>query len=81
MVTETDDVARAIDAAAALWPELKAERAALLRRLIDEGAKTVEQQATSWREQRSANIRNAAGSLTGSWPQGWRDELRGEWPA
>mgnify|MGYP003648946695 CR=1 FL=1 len=33
MLTETDDLARALDDAAAAWPELRGDRPALLRRL------------------------------------------------
>lgn len=81
MVTETDEIASAINAAAEVWPELKAERAELLRRLIAEGAKSVSGQAATWREQRAEHIRAASGALTGTWPANWRDELRDEWPA
>lgn len=50
MITETDQLARAIDAAALGWPELADDRGALLRRLIGLGADTVGPVEDEWSE-------------------------------
>lgn len=80
MITESDSLARAIDDAARLWPELKDERAELLRRLIERGIEAVEAEQNEHLEARRKAIREAAGSLSGIWPANWREELRAGWP-
>lgn len=80
MVTETDDIARALDAAARIWPELGENRSALLRRVLERGVDSVQREADDWLTRRRAAIREAAGSLTGVYPPNWRDELRDDWP-
>lgn len=81
MVTESDRLAAALDAAAELWPAEGDERAALLRRIIDAGIDAVDLRAAQRRETRSKAVSDAAGSLTEVWPENWREELRDEWPA
>lgn len=81
MVTESDRLAAALDAAAELWPAEGHERAALLRRIIDAGIDAVDLRAAQRRETRSKAVSDAAGSLTEVWPENWREELRDEWPA
>lgn len=80
MITETDQLAEALDVASELWPDEQGERAALLRRLIAAGIETVENTVATAREERIRTIREAAGKLTGVWPTNWRDELLDEWP-
>jgi hypothetical protein len=80
MITESDSLARAIDDAARLWPEIKDERAELLRRLIERGIEAVEAEQNERLEARRKAIREAAGSLSGIWPANWREELRAGWP-
>jgi len=80
MITESDALAKAIDEAARLWPEVKNERAELLRRLIERGIESVEAERNEIIEARRKAIREAAGSLSGIWPENWRDELRAGWP-
>ena len=41
MLTETDEIAAALNDAAVAWPELRGDRGALLRRLIEEGRNSV----------------------------------------
>lgn len=82
MVTETDDVVRALDAAAHVWPD--ASRAELVRRLLVAGADAIaaggaETQARA----RSARLRaldEVAGIMTGVYPAAAREHLRDEWP-
>lgn len=72
-VTETPDIAEALDHAARVWPELKSDRAALLRKLIEVGRSAVESRTTS-------AIRKASGAATGSYPASALADLRSEWP-
>lgn len=74
MLTETDDVARAIDRAAPQFPGLS--RAAILRRLIDLGAAAIEDNDVRRREQ----VRRRAGRHAGIYAQGELERLRKDWP-
>jgi hypothetical protein len=80
MITETDEIARAIDAAALSWPELAGDRGALLRRLIDAGAEMVGRVDTERIAARRRAIREGAGALTGSFPPNAAQLLKDEWP-
>lgn len=79
MITETDEIAAAIDAAAVRWPEIADERAELLRRLIQSGVADLNNQDARRLALKREAIRASAGSMTGMWPAGWLDELRSEW--
>ena len=81
MITESDELAKAIDHAARLWPEIANERAELLRRLIDRGIEVVDAEYNDLLEARRKVILEVAGSLSGVWPANWREEFRAEWPA
>ncbi len=80
MITESDALAKAIDDAARLWPELADERAELLRRLLDRGIEAVEAEHNERLEARRKAVLEVAGSLSGIWPANWREELRAGWP-
>jgi|694.fasta_scaffold145613_5 hypothetical protein len=80
MITESDALAKAIDDAARLWPEVKDERAELLRRLIDRGIESVEAEFNEQIEARRKTVMEVAGSLSGIWPANWREEMRAGWP-
>lgn len=79
-LTETDDLAAALDAAARLWPESRNDRSALLRQVIELGTRTVIEEHTGRTAARIAAIHRVAGSLDGVYPDGAIDELRSEWP-
>ena len=79
-VTETDDIAHALDAAGRIWPELRDNRPALLRRVLERGIDSVQREADDWLARRRAAIRETAGALTGVYPPNWREELRADWP-
>lgn len=76
LVTETDELADALDEAALRWPGLS--RARLLARLAAEGQRAVQDQADA--ERRLAGVQRSAGVLAGAWPTGARERLRDEWP-
>ena len=74
VLTETDDLAEAIDVAAPQYPG--ESRADVLRRLVRLGAETiVEQQHRHRRE-----VIDRAGRYPGLYPAGYLDALRDEWP-
>jgi len=76
LVTETDELAAALDEAARRWPGLSRPR--LLARLAAEGQRAVQDDAAA--ERRVAGVRRSAGTMAGGWPTGARDRLRDEWP-
>ena len=80
MVTESDRLATALDAAAELWPEARGERSVLLRHVLDAGIDAVERQKDERDRNQKDLISQVAGSMTGVWPAGWREEMLDEWP-
>jgi hypothetical protein len=80
MITETDEIARAIDAAALSWPELAGDRAALLRQLIVAGAEATLAVDHARIAARRLAIRRGAGALTGMYPPNAAQLLKDEWP-
>jgi hypothetical protein len=81
MITESDALAKAIDDATKLWPDIADERAEILRRLIDRGIESIEAEVNAKLEARRKAVLEVAGSLSGIWPENWREEFRAEWPA
>jgi hypothetical protein len=78
-VTETDDLAAALDAAAQRWPDLT--RAQLIVRLALEGDRAAHEAHAARRLRRLAAIQRHSGSLTGAYGPGYLDKLREDWPA
>lgn len=81
MITESDQLAEALDRAAKLCPEIRDERAELLRYLIDRGIQAVTAEQDEAIEARKKAILQVAGSLSDVWPENYLEELRAEWPA
>jgi uncharacterized protein YciW len=81
MITETDDLSVALDAAATLWPHAKNERAELLRLIINKGAQVVEQDVQALRNERLAAVTQLAETFGDIWPNEWAKERTQEWPA
>ncbi len=79
LVTETDELAAALDAAAARWPGVS--RAQLLVRLAMEGHKVAQQLHDEGRSRRIAAVRQHSGVLTGTYGPDYLHELRDDWPA
>lgn len=73
-LTETDDLAEAIDAAAPHYPG--ESRADVLRRLVRLGAETIAEQQDRHRRQ----VLDRAGRYPGLYPPAYLDRLRDEWP-
>jgi len=78
-VTETDDLARALDEAATRWPGLS--RAQVLVQLALEGHRTAQHAHDERRRRRLAALRERSGSLTGVYGPNCLNDLREEWPA
>lgn len=78
-VTETDDLARALDEAAARWPDLS--RAQVLVRLALEGHRLALQAHDERRRRRLGALRAHSGALAGVYGPNYLDELRADWPA
>jgi hypothetical protein len=74
LLTETDDLAAAIDAAAPLYPGQS--RADVLRHLVELGAAAIAQRQDRHRHL----VRERAGRYPGLYPAAYLDELRAEWP-
>lgn len=74
LLTETEDLAAAIDAAAPLFPG--ESRAEILRRLVQLGADTIAERQGRHRQA----VRDRAGRHPGLFPAGYLDELREDWP-
>ncbi|MEX2441899.1 MAG: hypothetical protein WD400_04565 [Pontimonas sp.] len=80
MITESDRLAGALGLAAELWPEASGDRGALVKRILEAGIEAIEVRQERHTNERHAAITELAGTMTGVWPAGWRDELRDEWP-
>jgi hypothetical protein len=77
-VTETDDLAEALDEAAHRWPDLS--RAQLLVRLALEGHRAAAAIRDERRRRRAEAIRRHSGCLTGVYGPDYLQGLREEWP-
>lgn len=77
-VTETDELAAALDQAAARWPELS--RGQLITRLALEGHQAALLMRSQHRDDRRDALRRHRGALTGVYPTGHLHTLRQDWP-
>jgi hypothetical protein len=78
-VTETDDLAEALNAAASRWPDLS--RAQLLVRLALEGHRAAQQAQGDRRRRRLTAVHKHGGMLTGAYGPDYLERLHEEWPA
>lgn len=80
MITESEQVAQALDAAAERWPAERDNRSTLLLRLLEEGHRAVlQQRARDVATQRDA-VTRTSGILTGAFGEGYLAALREDWP-
>ena len=77
-VTETDDLAQALDAAQGRWPGLS--RAQILVRLALEGHRAAQRAHDDKRRRRLVALRKHSGLLTGAYGPDYLDRLREDWP-
>lgn len=78
-ITETDDVAAALDVAAERWPG--ESRAELLRRLVAEGQRALEETRATRRAERLEAVRRTSGMVQGVYRRDELARLREDWPA
>ena len=76
-VTETDDVARALDEAAKRWPN--EPRSRLVVRAITAGGEALEMKAAL--DIRLATLKRLQGSDPDAYGPGYLESLRSDWPA
>jgi hypothetical protein len=80
-ITETDEIVEALDVAAERWPNEAGSRAALVRRLLMEGHRSIIDAQGQRREANRAALLRTSGALTGLFGEGYLEELREDWPA
>ena len=79
-ITETEDIAAALEAARRIWPELADKPGALLRRLILAGEEAIAMDRQQAAEGRRRAVERTAGVLTGVYGPDYLHEIRGDWP-
>jgi len=77
-VTETPDMARALDLAARRWPD--EPRSKLLIRLVQAGSHALEEGRTEDARHRLAAIDATSGKYADVFAVGYLDDLRQDWP-
>ncbi len=80
VITETDQIVRALDDAARRWPADRGNRARLLDRLVAEGHRAVLKERERDAAARGSAIDRTRGALTGAYGEGYLAELREDWP-
>lgn len=80
VITESDELAAALDDAARRWPDDAGSRAKLLLRLVDEGHRAVVDRDEQDGRRRLNALAETSGALTGCYPPGYLEELRQDWP-
>jgi hypothetical protein len=80
MITETAEVAAAIQEATREWPEDSGAPSRLLLHLIEEGRKALQRRHDELVAADLALADRVAGALTGSYPVGYLGELREDRP-
>jgi hypothetical protein len=78
-ITETDEVAEALDAARKRWPD-EGRPTRLLLRLVREGYGAITNEAGRTTARRRNAVRETSGALTGSYGPDYLERLRGDWP-
>lgn len=78
LVTETDELAAALNAAGERWPGLS--RSQLLVRLALAGDQAARREQDERRRRRLEAVRGHSGVLTGVYESGHLEKLRSEWP-
>lgn len=81
MITETEELARTLEEAAAIWPEYRNKRTELLRHIIDQGSEVVHSRAEKKARKRLSALESIQSEYSDLWPENWREEMLKEWPA
>ncbi len=80
-LTETDQLAAALDAAARRWPEEAGSRSRLLLRLVEAGERAIGDEREHHRARRRAAVERTHGQFRGVYGPGYLAAMRDEWPA
>lgn len=80
VVTESEAVARALDAAARRWPGDRDNRARLLLHLLEEGHRALSEGQERGNQAYREAVARTSGVLTGLYGEGYLDALREDWP-
>ena len=80
LVTETDQVAKALDDAARRWPQDRGSRTKLLVHLVEEGHRALLEDAANRAAGRRAAIERTSGVLSGTYEPQYLTQLREDWP-
>lgn len=81
VLTETDELATALDDASQRWPADASDKRRLLLHLIEEGHKAIDPVVRANHENRKRAILQTSGDLPGVYEPGYLDRLRDDWPA
>jgi hypothetical protein len=79
-VTATDELTRALDEAGRRWPEERDAPSHLLLHLVEAGYLAIRREREALVAADVAAIEQAAGALTGSYPNAYLHDLRTDWP-
>ncbi len=80
VITETDEVARALDDAAERWPEDRESRAKLVLHLLEEGHRALGHLRTQAAAERKEALARTRGLLTGVYGREYLSSERQDWP-
>ena len=80
VITETDEIVRALDDAARRWPADGGNRAKLLAHLVEEGHRAVVGELERHANARRDAIARTSGVLTGAYGDSYLADLREDWP-
>ncbi|GAB2445688.1 hypothetical protein GCM10027062_28150 [Nocardioides hungaricus] len=79
-ITETQEVAEALEVAASRWPEDRDKPRILLLHLIAEGMEAVRASDAARIAERRAAVERTAGSASDIFEPGYLERLREDWP-
>jgi hypothetical protein len=79
-ITETEEISRALKAAAQRWPDDRGRPGKLLLDLVREGHRAIATGAERAGQDRRAAIVETGGALTGTYPADYLEQLRDDWP-
>ena len=79
-LTETDELATALDEAARRWPQDAHSRSRLLLRLVEAGQDAISDEHARARRRRRDAVQRTHGQFRGVYGPGYLERLRDEWP-